>query len=126
MEPPATVNRNQGAKIPDKREKGAGVWDRVAAQKDGQTFARPLPAHYDSRQGTAATWRVAWASIGLGGGAGKGTPDIDRREEKRIRRYRRERTGSALVSMEVGIRAELGSAEMSMLVAGCWSSKRLP
>ncbi len=29
-------------------------------------------------------------------------------------------------SMEVGIRAELGSAGMSILVAGCWSSKRLP
>ena len=28
MEPPVTVNRNQGAKIPDEREKGAGVRDR--------------------------------------------------------------------------------------------------
>jgi hypothetical protein len=39
------------------------------------------------------------ASIGLRGDAGRGTPDIDRREEKRIKRYRRDRTGSALVSM---------------------------
>jgi len=60
------------------------------------------------------------------GDAGRGAPDIDTREERRIRRYKRDRIGSALVSMEVGIRAELGSAEMSMLVAGCWSSKRLP
>jgi hypothetical protein len=52
--------------------------------------------------------------------AGRGTPDIDRREEKRIKRYRRDRTGSALVSMEVSIRAELGSAEMRMLVPGGW------
>ena len=59
-------------------------------------------------------------------GAGRDTPDIDRREEKRIRIYRRDRTGSALVSMLVGMGAELGSAEMSMLVPGCWSSKRLP
>jgi len=36
------------------------------------------------------------------------------------------RTGSALVSMEVGIRAELGSADMRILVPGCWYSKRLP
>jgi hypothetical protein len=40
--------------------------------------------------------------------------------------YRRDRTGSALVSMDVGIRAELRSAEMSMLVPGCWSSGTLP
>jgi hypothetical protein len=59
------------------------------------------------------------------GEAGRGAPCLDRRKEKRIRRYRRDRTGSALVSMEVGMRAELGSAEMSMLVPGCWSSKRL-
>jgi len=78
-----------------------------------------MPAHYDSRQLMVATWRVAWASIGLWD-AERGTPDIDRREEKRIKIYRRDRTGSALVSMEVGIRAELGSAEMLMLVAGCW------
>jgi hypothetical protein len=58
--------------------------------------------------------------------AGRGAPDIDTREEKRIRRYRRDRTGSALVSMWVGIRAELRSAEMLMLVPGCWSSKTLP
>ena len=59
-------------------------------------------------------------------GAGRDTPDIDRREEKRIRIYRRDRTGSALVSMLVGMGAELGSAEMSMLVPGCWSSGTLP
>ena len=41
-------------------------------------------------------WR---ASIGLRGDAGRGTPDIDRREEKRRKNYRRDRTGSALVSM---------------------------
>ena len=58
----------------------------------------------------------------------RGVPhtQIDRREEKRIRRYRGDRTGSARLSMEVGIRAELGSAGMLMLVPGCWSSKRLP
>jgi hypothetical protein len=50
------------------------------------------------------------------GDAGRGTPDIDTREEKRIRRYRRDRTGSALVSMEVGVSAELGSAWVRMLV----------
>jgi hypothetical protein len=33
------------------------------------------------------------------GDAERGTPYIDRREEKRIRRYRRDRIGSALVSM---------------------------
>jgi hypothetical protein len=33
------------------------------------------------------------------GDAGRGAPDIDRREEKRIKRYRRDRTGSGLVSM---------------------------
>jgi hypothetical protein len=33
------------------------------------------------------------------GDAKRGAPDIDRREEKRLRRYRGERTGSALVSM---------------------------
>jgi hypothetical protein len=38
------------------------------------------------------------SSIGLWD-AGRGAPDIDRREEKRIKRYRRDRTGSALVSM---------------------------
>jgi hypothetical protein len=65
------------------------------------------------------------SSIGLWR-AGRGAPDIDRREEKRIKRYRRDRTGSALASMEVGIRAELGSAEMRMLVPGCWSSGTLP
>jgi len=48
--------------------------------------------------------------------AGTGTQDKDRREEKRIRRYRTDRTGSALASMEFGIRAELRSAEMSVLV----------
>ena len=90
MEPPVTVSRNQGSKIPD---------------------------------GPRLTGRRA--SIGLRGDAGRGTPDIDRREEKRIKRYKRDRTGSALVSMEVGIRAELGSAEMRMLVPGCWSSKGL-
>jgi hypothetical protein len=46
-------------------------------------------------------WR---SSVGLWG-AGRGAPDRDRRDEKRINRYRRNRTGSALVSMEVGIRA---------------------
>jgi hypothetical protein len=64
------------------------------------------------------------ASIGLRGGAGRGTPDIDRREEKRIKIHRRECTGSALVSMEVGIRAELGSAEMLMFVRSAPSSGR--
>jgi hypothetical protein len=59
------------------------------------------------------------------GVAGRGTPDIDRREEKRIKRYRRDRTGSALAPMEVGIRAELGSAEMSMLVPVPASPARL-
>jgi len=54
------------------------------------------------------------------GDAGRGTPDIDRREEKRIKIYRRECTGSALTPMEADMSAELGSAEMSMLVAGCW------
>jgi hypothetical protein len=39
------------------------------------------------------------ASIGLRGDAGTDTPDIDRREEKRIKIYRGDRTGSALVSM---------------------------
>jgi hypothetical protein len=39
------------------------------------------------------------ASIGLRGDAGRGAPDVDRREEKRIQRYRRDSTGSALVSM---------------------------
>jgi hypothetical protein len=58
------------------------------------------------------------------GDAGRGTPDIDRREEKRIKRYKRDRTGSALVSMEVGIRAELGSAEMLMFVRSAPSSGR--
>jgi hypothetical protein len=33
------------------------------------------------------------------GDAERGAPDIDRREEKRIKIYRRDRTGSALVSM---------------------------
>ena len=61
-------------------------------------------------------WR---ASIGLLG-AERGAPDIDRREEKRIRRWRGERTGSALVPKWVGVSAELGSAEMRMLVPGCW------
>ena len=50
------------------------------------------------------------------GGAERGTPDIDRREEKRIKIYGRECTGSALVPKWVGVSAELGSAEMSMLV----------
>jgi hypothetical protein len=58
------------------------------------------------------------------GHAGRGTPDIDRTEEKRIKTYRRECTGSALVSMEVGIRAELGSAEMSMLARAALSARR--
>jgi len=44
-----------------------------------------MPAHYDSRQLMVATWRVAWASIGLWD-AERGTPDRDRREEKRIKR----------------------------------------
>ena len=54
------------------------------------------------------------------GDAGRDNPDIDKRDEKRIKRYRRDRTGSALVPMEVGIRAELGSAWVRMLVLGCW------
>jgi hypothetical protein len=33
------------------------------------------------------------------GDAGRDNPDIDKRDEKRIKRYRRDRTGSALVSM---------------------------
>ena len=28
MEPSVTVSRNQGSKIPDEREKGAGLWDQ--------------------------------------------------------------------------------------------------
>jgi hypothetical protein len=58
------------------------------------------------------------------GDAGRDNPDIDRREEKRIQIYRRDRTGSALVPMEVGIRAELGSAEMLMFVRSAPSSGR--
>jgi hypothetical protein len=65
-------------------------------------------------------WR---SSIGLWG-AGRGAPDVDRREENRIKRYRRDRTGSALAPMEVGIRAELGSAEMLMFVRSAPSSGR--
>jgi hypothetical protein len=57
------------------------------------------------------------------GDAGRGTPDIDRREEKRIKRYRRDRTDSALAPMEVGIRAELGSAGMLMLVPAAGGEK---
>jgi hypothetical protein len=34
-----------------------------------------------------------------GGDAGRGTPDIDRGKKKRRKRYRRDRTGSALVAM---------------------------
>jgi hypothetical protein len=81
MEPPSTVSRNQGSKIPD---------DGLGRCRDA---AQP--------------------------------PDpIDRREEKRIQIYRRDRTGSALVPMEVGIRAELGSAEMLMFVRSAPSSGR--
>ena len=54
-----------------------------------------------------------WVSIGLMGIPG-GVPQIEI-EERRRRIERGERTGSALVSMEIGIRAELGSAEMSMV-----------
>jgi hypothetical protein len=63
MEPPVTVSRNQGSKIPD-----------------GQRLT--------GRRSSIGLW-----------GAGRGAPDIDRREEKRIKRYRRDRTGSALVPM---------------------------
>jgi hypothetical protein len=47
----------------------------------------------------AATWRGDAVFYRAAGDAGKGTPYIDRREEKRIKIYRRECTGSALVSM---------------------------
>ena len=85
------------------------------------TMEPPVTVSRNQRSKIPDEWR---ASIGLRGDAGRGAPDIDRREEKRIKRYRRDRTGSALAPMEVGIRAELGSAEMLMFVRSAPSSGR--
>jgi hypothetical protein len=40
---------------------------------------------------------------------------IQKTEKRRIKRYRGDRTGSALAAMEVDIRAELGPTERRML-----------
>ena len=68
MEPPDTMSRSQGAKIPDERR----------------------------------------ASIRQSDGATRGTPYLDRRRKKKRKNFRRERTGSALAPMWVGMSAELG------------------
>ena len=48
------------------------------------------------------------ASIGLRDGAARGTPKVDRRRKKKRKRYRRDRTGSALAPKWVDVSAELG------------------
>jgi hypothetical protein len=60
------------------------------------TMEPPVTVSRNQRSKIPDEWR---ASIGQRDGAARGTPDIDRREEKRRKNYRRDRTGSALVSM---------------------------
>jgi hypothetical protein len=104
--------------------------DRLVAARAGKTlWLVTFFGRWEARSATEATMEPPatksrneevkipdgrLASIGLWG-AERGAPYIDRREEKRIRRYIRDRTGSALAPMWVDVSAELGRHE-----CGCW------
>jgi len=53
MEPPVTVSRNQRLKIPDKREKGAGLRDQWASAEGRADFCSPIsrPVRLPTTQG---------------------------------------------------------------------------
>ncbi len=58
------------------------------------------------------------------------TPQVDRRKKKKRKNLQKNRTGSALAPMQVGIGADVGgsdpAAERSCCVTGCWASRCRP
>ena len=86
VEPPVTVSRNQGSKTLDEREKGAGVWDHEASAESRADFCSPVarPQRLPTRHGCYVEGGVGFYRSD--GHAERSTPDIDRTEEKRIRR----------------------------------------